>query len=155
MTATSGIPSERQAGARGRAEDRLIFAAWIVALVATFGALFVGEVMGQAPCVLCWYQRVFMFPLAVMLAIACYRSDAGIWRYTLPLAGLGWLVAAYHNLIYFGVINEALVPCSSTGPSCSSPDMTILNGLPMPLLSLVVFSMIAALLALIPRRQAA
>ena len=64
----------------------LLFAAWVVALVSTLGALFIGEVMGQAPCVLCWFQRAFMFPLAVILAVACYRSDAGIWRYALPVA---------------------------------------------------------------------
>ena len=73
----------------------LLFAAWSVALVSTLGALFIGEVMGQAPCVLCWFQRVFMFPLAVILAIACYRSDTGIWRYALPVAVPGGLIAAF------------------------------------------------------------
>jgi disulfide bond formation protein DsbB len=71
----------------------LLFAAWVIALVATLGALFIGEVMGQTPCVLCWHQRIFMFPLAVLLAIACFRSDPGIWRYALPLAAIGWLIA--------------------------------------------------------------
>jgi len=56
----------------------LLLAAWIVALLSTLGALFIGEVMGQAPCNLCWFQRSFMFPLAVMLAVACYISDTGV-----------------------------------------------------------------------------
>ena len=68
---------------------RLLIAAWIVAMAATLGALFIGEVMGQAPCVLCWYQRAFMFPLAVVLAVACFMSDARAWRYALPLAAGG------------------------------------------------------------------
>lgn len=132
-----------------------MFAAWVVALAATFGALFIGEVMGKVPCALCWHQRVFMFPLAIILGIACYRSDNGVWRYALPLAALGWLFAGYHTLQYFGIIPEALIPCSITVASCSSADMTILGGVPIPLLSLAAFSAIATLLTLIPRRHAA
>ena len=104
MTVTTGPAANDPADTRARADARLLYAAWIVALAATFGALFIGEVMGQAPCVLCWHQRVFMFPLAIILGIACYRSDSGVWRYALPLAALGWVVAVYHALQYFGVI---------------------------------------------------
>ena len=130
----------------------LLFASWIVALTATLGALFIGEVMGQAPCVLCWHQRVFMFPLAVILAVACFRSDAGVWRYALPLTLLGWLIAAYHMLQYVGVIPAALLPCTAGGPSCSGEGMTILGGLPIPALSLLAFTAIAVLLTLTARR---
>ena len=121
-----------------------LFSAWIIALAATFGALFIGEVMGQTPCHLCWYQRVFMFPLAAILAVATFREDFGIWRYALPIVALGWLVAAFHSLLYAGIIPEAIKPCGQ-GPSCSSADMTIL-GLPLPYLSLAAFSAIAILL---------
>jgi len=155
MTVPPSPAANEQVERRAHAETRLMFAAWVVALAATFGALFIGEVMGQTPCVFCWHQRVFMFPLAIILGIAYYRSDSGVWRYALPLAALGWLVAAYHTLQYFAVIPEGLVPCSSTGPSCSSADMTILGGMPIPLMSLAAFSAIAVLLALIPRRHAA
>ncbi|MDP2411557.1 MAG: disulfide bond formation protein B [Pseudolabrys sp.] len=131
-----------------------LFAAWIIALAATLGALFVGEIMGQSPCNLCWHQRAFMFPLAVVLAVASFRGDPGIWRYALPLAGLGWLGAAFHTLLYVGVIPEAIEPCGQ-GPSCSSADMTILGGLPLPFLSLAAFTGIAILLVLAPRRISA
>ena len=46
-----------------------VFLAWLVALTATLGALFLGEVMGVLPCVLCWYQRIAMFPLVIILAV--------------------------------------------------------------------------------------
>ena len=131
----------------------ILVAAWMVALSASFGALFIGEVMGQTPCLLCWHQRVFMFPLAIVLGIACYRNDTDIWRYTLPLAIVGCLLAAFHSLLYFGVVSEAMVPCSSAGPSCASADMTILGGVPIPLLSLAAFSLVAIVLALIPRSR--
>lgn len=123
----------------------LLFAAWIVSLAATFGALFIGEVMEQAPCVLCWFQRVFMFPLAVILAVACWRADANIWRYALPLAGIGGLIAAFHVLQYFGLVPSRIEPCG-TGPSCTGADMTVMGRVPIPVMSLAAFAAIAAML---------
>ncbi len=129
----------------------LLLAAWLLALISTLAVLFVGEVMGQAPCVLCWFQRAFMFPLVVMLGVACYLADFNAWRYALPVAATGWLIALYHSLLYTGFITESLKPCGA-GPSCSGADMTILGGLPLPLLSLGVFTLIIVLLSLIRRR---
>lgn len=131
----------------------LLFAAWAIALAATLAALFIGEVMGQAPCFLCWFQRAFMFPLAVILAVACFRSDGGVWRYALPLAGLGGIVAGFHVLQYVGLIPQAIQPCGA-GPSCAGADMTILGGLPIPVLSFLAFAAIAVLLLLARRGPA-
>ncbi|RVQ50508.1 disulfide bond formation protein B [Sinorhizobium meliloti] len=116
-----------------------LFLAWLTALVASSGALFVGEVMGQTPCVLCWYQRAFMFPLAVVLAIAALRADREVWRYALPLAVCGMSIAGYHVLLYSGLISEAIAPCGK-GPSCSDAKMTILGWVPLPVLSLLAFA---------------
>jgi len=132
----------------------LLLLAWLLALFSTLAALFIGEVMGQAPCVLCWFQRAFMFPLAVILAVACYRSDFDSWRYALPLAGIGALLALGHSLLYVGLIPQRIQPCSATGPSCSDANMTILGGIPLPLLALGAFVAIAILLLIIRRRTA-
>ena len=132
----------------------LLLQAWVLALIASFAVLFVGEVMGQAPCNLCWFQRAFMFPLVPMLGVACYRSDAGVWPYSLAVAALGWAVALYHNLLYFKIIPEAIKPCGM-GPSCSGTSMTILGSLPLPLLSLGTFSLIIIILLVVRRRLAA
>lgn len=129
-----------------------LFAAWMAALVATLGALFIGEVMGQTPCVLCWYQRVFMFPLAIVLGVGVFREDTRVWLYAGPLALVGFLIAAYHSLLYFGFVAEALKPCGK-GPSCSDAAMTIL-GMPIPLLSLASFAVVIVLLALVNKRSA-
>ena len=129
----------------------LLLVAWLLAVAATLAALFIGEVMGKTPCVLCWFQRIFMFPLAVMLTIACYRADFSVWLYALPLAVIGWVIALYHCLLFVGVIPEDLKPCSA-GTSCSGGDMLIFGSVPLPLLSLVVFTAIVMLLALIRRR---
>ena len=75
-----------------------LFLAWLLALLATAGALFLGEVMGKTPCVLCWYQRIAMFPLVLVLGMGLFVSDARSVRYALPLAGVGWGIAAYHLL---------------------------------------------------------
>jgi disulfide bond formation protein DsbB len=131
----------------GDTQFPLLLGAWLIALVATLAALFIGEVMGQAPCNLCWFQRAFMFPLAVILAIACITSDSGVWRYAVPLAACGWLVALYHTSLYLEMIPAALEPCGS-GPSCSSANMLIAGGVPIPLLSLGAFSAIIGLLVL-------
>lgn len=127
------------------------FGAWLIALLSTLGALFIGEVMGQAPCDLCWYQRAFMFPLAILLAVAAYRADGGAWFYVAPLAAIGWLIAAFHNLLYFNIIPTAIKPCGQ-GPSCSGDGMILFGALPIPLLSLAAFTAIIALLLTVRRR---
>ena len=127
---------------------QMLFLAWAIALASTLAVLFIGEIMGQKPCVLCWYQRAFMFPLAVILGVACYLYDPRVWRYALPLSIFGWLFAAYHTLLVAGVIPTALVPCGE-GVSCTSDDMMIFSVVPIPLLSVGAFSAIIILLWLI------
>jgi len=150
MTRTaSPLPAAAEQEAAGTGWPRL-FAAWIVSLAATLGALFIGEVMGQVPCVLCWYQRVLMFPLAVILAIASFRADDGVRPYALALAVIGWLVAAYHGLLYAGLIPARIEPCGA-GLSCSGSGMTLLGAVPIPYLSVAAFAAIVVLL--LPSRR--
>jgi len=127
---------------------QLLFVSWLIALISTFGVLFIGEIMGQEPCVLCWYQRAFMFPLVVILGVACYLSDPGVWRYALPVTSIGWAVAVYHTLLVAGMFPQSIEPCGA-GPSCASDDMSILGTIPIPILSLGAFSTIIILLLLI------
>tara|TARA_R110002051_G_scaffold29227_1_gene68375 strand:+ start:3324 stop:3755 length:432 start_codon:yes stop_codon:yes gene_type:complete len=125
--------------------EHWLFAAWVLALVSTLAVLFIGEVLGQTPCVLCWYQRAFMFPLAVILGIAVWRLDMNIWVYGLPLALIGAAIALWHLGLYYGLIAESIQPCTASGPSCIDEGMVIL-GLPIPLLSLGAFGTITACL---------
>jgi len=124
-----------------------IFAAWLFSLAATGGVLFVGEVIGQKPCVLCWYQRVFMFPLPILLGVGCYLSDPKVWRYTGPLAAAGGLIAVYHTLLYFGVLSEGIQPCEIEVP-CTGDDMTLFGVFPLPVLSVAAFGAICLSLVL-------
>ncbi|MBH2009209.1 MAG: disulfide bond formation protein B [Xanthomonadaceae bacterium] len=114
-------------------------------MVATAGALFLGEVMGMTPCVLCWYQRIAMFPLAVILAIACYSDDRRGAVYALPFALGGVALATYHTLLVAGLVSKAWIPCGA-GVSCADQELEILNGVQIPWLSLMAFVLIAGLL---------
>jgi disulfide bond formation protein DsbB len=126
----------------------LRFGAWLVALVATAGALFMGEVMGMTPCVLCWYQRIAMFPLVVVLGLSLLEADDRSVRYAMPLAAAGWVIALYHCLVFWGVVTEALVPCGKGG-SCADADVQVVAGIvPIPLLSLIAFTVIGVLMLL-------
>jgi disulfide bond formation protein DsbB len=122
-----------------------LFLAWLIALLATAGALFLGEVMGKTPCVLCWYQRIAMFPLVAILGVGLLKADNHSVRYALPLAWAGWAVALYHCLIFWGLVSEALAPCRQ-GVSCADADVQVAGVVPIPLLSLVAFSAVLALL---------
>jgi disulfide bond formation protein DsbB len=122
-----------------------LFLAWLIALIATAGALFLGEVMGMTPCVLCWYQRIAMFPLALILGLGLMESDARSVRYALPLAGAGWCIAVYHCLAFWDVVSGGLVPCGKGG-SCADADVQVAGLVPIPLLSLIAFTGILALL---------
>ncbi|MCW5711753.1 disulfide bond formation protein B [Shinella sumterensis] len=130
-----------------------IFVAWMIALASSLGALFIGEVMGQTPCLLCWYQRAFMFPLALVLAVAAIRADRDAWIYGLPLSASGLSIALYHVLLYYGFISQAVVPCGQ-GPSCTDAKMTIFDVLPLPVLSVLAFAAISILLFAARRKNA-
>ena len=116
----------------------LIFCAWLVAATATLGALFMSEVMGFAPCVLCWWQRIFMFPLVLMLALGLFPFDAKVLRYALPLAASGLLVAGFHVLLTIGIIPETLAPCRE-GIPCKTLQIEWFGFVTIPLLSLFAF----------------
>jgi disulfide bond formation protein DsbB len=123
----------------------LLLTAWLVAVIATAGALFIGEVMLMVPCQLCWYQRIAMFPLALILGMACFSEDRRGAVYALPLALAGTAIAAYHTLLVAGVIPRSWIPCGA-GVSCADQKLEILNGVQIPWLSLIAFAAISLLL---------
>jgi len=142
--------------ARERAKSEMslpLYFAWFIALAATLGALLLGEVLGRTPCTLCWYQRIAMFPLALVLGIACLADDRLVGRYALPLALAGAAIALYHTLLYIGVVAAPIVPCSQSGPSCTDRASQAVAGVPLPMLALAAFAAIAVLLVLAYRTR--
>ena len=130
----------------------LLLTAWLIAATATASALFIGEVMMMVPCQLCWYQRIFMFPLAIILGIACFTDDRRGAVYGLALALSGVAMAGYHTLLVAGLIPKAWVPCSA-GVSCADQKLDILNGVQIPWLSLAAFMALAFLLIVYLRKS--
>jgi disulfide bond formation protein DsbB len=123
----------------------LVFAAWLVATLSALGALFLGEIMGLTPCVLCWYQRIFMFPLVFVLAVGLFPFDAKVVRYALPLACTGLLIAIFHLLLTAGVIPETMTPCTQ-GVPCAKVQVQWFGFITIPLLSAFSFFIVNALL---------
>jgi disulfide bond formation protein DsbB len=144
------IPIAVQAAPSVRSNDSawlLVCASWLIAAASTLGALFFSEVMDLPPCVLCWWQRIFVFPLAVMLPFALFPFDGKVVRYALPLAIGGGLVALFHVLLVAGVVPESVKPCTQ-GVPCTDMPIRWLGFVTIPLMSLVAFSTIVALLLL-------
>ncbi|WP_155318867.1 disulfide bond formation protein B [Desulfosarcina alkanivorans] len=123
----------------------IAFLCWIIASASTLGSFFFSEVMELPPCALCWYQRIFMFPLAVIFLVGLFPFDKTIIKYALPLALIGWAIAFYHFLLYTGFIPESIQPCSQ-GVSCSETYLDLFGFITIPLLSLLSFSTISTLL---------
>jgi len=123
----------------------LVFGAWLTATLGTLGALFMSEIMGFEPCVLCWWQRIFMFPLVLILALGLFPFDPKVVRYALPLALIGLLIAGFHVLLTMGVIPETLAPCRQ-GIPCKTIQIEWFGFVTIPLLSFLAFLTLNGLL---------
>ena len=119
----------------------LLFLAWVTAFVAVLGSLFFSEIMGYVPCSLCWYQRIFMYPLVIIFSVSLFPVDQKVVKFAFPLVFLGWLFAIYHNLLQWGIIPESAAPCKS-GVPCSANYIHWLGFVTIPLLSLMAFTFI-------------
>lgn len=128
-------------------EWNILFFAWLVALIAMLGSLFLSEVMEYPPCTFCWYQRILMYPLVIIFLVGLFPLDRNVFKYSIPFVVLGWLVALYHNLLQFGIISEDMTPCTQ-GIPCSTKYIDVFGFLTIPMLSFIAFSVILALLFL-------
>ena len=130
----------------------LLFAVWVLVTVATLGSLFFSEIMEVPVCVLCWYQRIALYPLVLILAIGLLPFDPRVLHYTTALTVARWLTAADHVLLVAGVIPESAQPCVQ-GIPCSETHLSLLGFLNIPTLSLLTFSAIGVLLFLAYRME--
>lgn len=121
------------------------YALWAQAFIAAIGSLYFSEIIKLPPCTLCWYQRVAMYPLVFIVTVGIVRRDLNYVWYALPLAIVGLAIAIFHNLLYYGLISESSFTCQS-GFSCTTRQLELFGFVTIPLLSLVAFSIIVALL---------
>jgi disulfide bond formation protein DsbB len=118
--------------------------AWIVALVTTLGSLYFSEVANFLPCNLCWYQRIAMYPLAVILLVAAIRRDHGVRWYVGPLAAIGAVTSTYHYLVEWYPSLESGGVCSTTTP-CTVPWFRELGFVTLAFMALCGFAAILVL----------
>jgi len=127
--------------------------ALLVAWVATLGSLFFSEVMHFIPCRLCWFQRILMYPLALVVPIGLLRRDRGLPLYVLPLTALGILVSGYHLLVEHGVVRESTA--CQVGASCAIRWINWFGFVTIPLLAFTAFILITLASSAVLRAPAA
>lgn len=125
-------------------KQTFLYISWLIAAVATAGSLYFSNVLGLPPCSLCWWQRIFMYPLVPLFTIAFIRKDTNAIWYTTPLIFMGWIISTYHNLLYYNVIEEALTACTAEA-NCTSVQIEWLGFITIPLMAFTAFTLLAGI----------
>ncbi len=133
-------------------KKNVLYIAWTQALVATLGSLYFSEVLHQIPCVLCWYQRITIYPLVFILAVGIMRKTVDIEYFVLPLALTGFGISLYHNLLQYGVLSEALAPCVANIP-CVTNYYIGSSFVTIPLLTLFAYIVIIGCMVIYNRTK--
>jgi disulfide bond formation protein DsbB len=118
---------------------------FITCLLSIIGGLFYSSIAGFQPCVLCWWQRIFLYPQAVILAIAFFTDDEHIHKYSLALSSLGILVSIYNVYLQFGGTDA--INCSAGGAtSCSIRYFVEYGYITIPTMALTAFTLLLILM---------
>ncbi len=125
-------------------KKNLLQLAFLQAVLATIGSLIFSEILKFPPCILCWYQRIFMYPLVIILAVGIWKKDKNIPFFVLPLNIIGLLISIYHNLLYYNIIPESSAPCT-LGISCTTKFIEWFGFITIPFLSMMAFLSITLL----------
>lgn len=126
----------------------ILYLAWVVSIVATLGSLYFSEIRGFIPCELCWYQRILMYPLALILGIATFQNDFSVKKYVLPMSIIGWFISLFHYLDQKVPGFAAIKPCAN-GVPCSAEYINWAGFITIPFLALTAFTLIAILMLVI------
>jgi len=130
----------------------ILFCCWIISTISLLGSLFFSEVMEFTPCVLCWYQRIAMYPLVIIFFVGALKAPKPTILFSFPFVLIGWLIALYHNLLHFEVIPESASPCLE-GVPCSTVYIEWFGFITIPMLSLIAFTFIGILLIYFKRME--
>jgi len=120
--------------------------AWIVSLVTTAGSLYYSEHLGFIPCELCWYQRIAMYPLTVVLGVGWFRRDVKVWITAAPFVVVGVPLSMYHWLVERVPSFAESSSCSATAP-CTAPYFEKLGFVTLAWMCFSSFCLIGVLLA--------
>ena len=146
LVLAAAAPSHASAAAvRDAARTAGTQLALLVAATATTGSLYFSEVANYVPCALCWYQRIAMYPLPVILLVALLRRRRDVWPYAVPVAAIGGLVAAYH--VYVERTGHETTFCTASAP-CTTIWFEELGYITIPVMALTAFAAVTVLLLL-------
>ena len=137
-----------------KSKDRftLIYTAWLLNILSFVGSMYFSNVMMLPPCMLCWYQRICIFPMSFILAVGFLKKDSNVFWYATPLAVVGWIISLYHNLLYYKIIPKAITACTS-GVSCTDKQIEYLGFITIPLMALTSLTITLILLTLFYKRS--
>ena len=130
----------------------LLYVAWFLALASMTGSLYFSEILKLPPCVLCWYQRILMYPLVLIIPIGIVSMDKKVYRYVVPMSVIGMAIAFYHYLLYVKLIPDTYAPCS-TGVSCTTKLIEWFGFINIPFLSFISFTLITLSMILYSKNQ--
>ncbi|WP_394188752.1 disulfide oxidoreductase [Paenisporosarcina quisquiliarum] len=122
--------------------ENLLLFMWVVALSATMGSLYFSEIRGYEPCELCWIQRIFMYPLVLIIGIAYLQRNARIAMTTAVLAIIGGAISLYHYGIQkVDFLSDSAPACGRV--SCTGEYINLFGFMTIPFLALIAFALIA------------
>lgn len=130
-------------------ENSILFA-FIIASIATLGSLFFSEVAGYIPCMLCWYQRIFMYPQVIILGVALVTNDNKVYKYVLPLSLIGGLIGIYHYALQ---TFPTVLPCTDEVAKCSARDAATFGFITIPYMSATAFILISLSMVILLRSR--
>ena len=125
------------------------YMAFVPAVVAMLGSLYFSEVAGFVPCTLCWYQRILMYPLSLIILVGILKRDEYLPQYVLPFAIIGGVVSLYHYMLQWGVFSKSAA--CATGVPCSVRYINWGGFVTIPFLALSAFVIITGVMVVTRR----
>ncbi|HVQ44082.1 MAG TPA: disulfide oxidoreductase [Candidatus Saccharimonadia bacterium] len=126
------------------------YLAWTIVALSVAMSLYFSDIRGFVPCNLCWYARILMYPLVVIIGVGILRRERHWVAYAVPLVGAGWLLELYHSLLQWGIVPETLARCIATVP-CTTKYINYFGFITIPFLGLLAFTAIGVCLWLYHR----
>jgi disulfide bond formation protein DsbB len=148
LTRTSAASREQWTRFRDGVTPLALHFAWVVAMLATLGSLYLSQIAGDYPCEFCWFQRICMYPLSIITLLAAIAGDHRVARYLLPLPAVGACVSVYHLLVENGVVGQSSSCLVSAPGGCATKWINEFGYITIPTLALTAFVLLIQLLGL-------
>jgi disulfide bond formation protein DsbB len=113
---------------------------FLISFISLLGSLFYSNIIGFTPCDLCWFQRIFMYPLVIISAIALLKKDDKGIYYIIPISVIGFFISIWHNYSFYSKL--AISVCDSSGISCIKAYVLEFNYITIQMMALTAFSLI-------------